>query len=119
MLNYPCEGSMLASENGPYYDLEEIRSMIESEAYLTSRRVRSHLINQGFDPSETAEDVFQAITPSHFYKSDELKNRPGVFADIYRHVECYEIEWYAKFFVDDDGCPQVNIWSLKEDGYQF
>lgn len=75
--------------------------------------------NHNYDYDETVEDVICAIEPHHHYKTDELKNIPGKFADIYRHVECYEEEWYVKLFVDDEGSPVVQIWSLKEDGYPY
>lgn len=87
--------------------------------YRTTRRVRDYILNHDYDYAETVEDVICSIREEHYYKTIELKKRRGVLADIYRHVECYEEEWYVKLFMDDDGTPLVQIWSLKEEGYQF
>lgn len=100
------------------YDLDVAQVLVEHAKYSISKRARINLLNHGYLPKETIEDVFAAIRCSHFYKSVELENRPNTHADIYRHVPCYGAEWYMKYFLDENG-PVITIWSLKEDGYQF
>lgn len=109
----------MKAKNDPRYDLAKVQALVREAKYLTTLRVRSYLLNHGYDPNETVEDVVYAIQPRHFHKSSELDKYPGIFADIYRHVECYETEWYVKIFLDEDEKPRVSIWSLKEEGFQF
>ena len=109
----------MKAQTGSHYDLTKVQALVREAKFLTTMRVRSYLLNHGYDPNETVKDVVCAIQPHHFHKSSELDKRPGVFADIYRHVECYETEWYVKIFLDDDENPRVSIWSLKEEGFQF
>mgnify|MGYP007039011563 FL=1 len=45
----------------------------------------------------------------------ELKNRPGILADVYCGMVYDEIEWYVKFFMED-GVPMLDIWSMNWDG---
>lgn len=104
---------------GPCFDLAEIKRLVSESRYVASSRVRKYLINHGYIVSEVVVDVVCSIEGEDYYKSDELKNRPGTYADIYRHVKCYGEEWYVKLFLDDDEGPTVSVWSMKEDGYQF
>lgn len=105
-------------EKEAQYDLDIAQSLVKHAKYSVSKRARNNLLNHGYLPKETIEDVFAAIRSSHFYKSVELENRPGTYADIYRHVPCYGTEWYVKYFLHENG-PAITIWPLKEDGYQF
>lgn len=109
----------MKNKTEPFYDLAKVQKLVKSGKYFTSIRLRKYLTNQGFVTDETIEDVICSIQSHHYYKTDELQNRPGIYADIYRHIECYEIEWYVKFFFDKEEEPCLSIWSLKEDGYQF
>lgn len=109
----------MKSKREPTYDLSEIQRLVANEQYLISTRVRKCLVNHGYDPVETVKDVIESIQPENFYKSDELRNCPGVQADIYHHVQCYKDLWYVKYFENSEGEATVTIWSLKEDGYSF
>lgn len=109
----------MATKKGPCYDLDLVKRLVADEKYFTTNKVRKILINHGYVVSDTVADVIQSIRPDDFYKCDELKNNPGVYADIYHHVKCNDEEWYVKYFLNDNGSPSVSIWSLKEDGYQY
>ena len=109
----------MRSSRGPCHDLGKIKELVMKSRYRTTKRVRDYILNHGYDYAETVEDVICSIEEGHYHKTDELEAIPGTFADIYRHVDCYEEEWYVKLFMDDDGTPSVQIWSLKEDGYLF
>lgn len=100
------------------YDLDEIKGLVMKGGFRTSKRVATTLRNHGYlDVSEVVRGVFSSIEQAHFYKSDELRNIPGVFADIYKGVPWDDVEWYVKFFQQSDGATCVDIWSLKEDGW--
>lgn len=103
----------------PIYNLDQVKQLVREGRYLTSKRVSGYLLNHGYLIDELVKDVIDSIDEENFEKSDELLYLPGVYADIYRHVECYDEKWYVKFFLDPSGEMQVRIWSLKEDGYQF
>lgn len=109
----------MGSSKGPYHDLDLIKELVGRSKYRTTKRVRDYLRNHGFIPHETVEDVVYSIEERHFYKTIELDHLPGVNADVYRKVECYEDEWYVKLFLDGEGSPYVQVWSLKENDYQF
>lgn len=109
----------MRSSRGPCHDLGKIKELVMKSRYRTTKRVRDYILNHGYDYAETVEDVICSIEEEHYHKTDELEAIPGTFADTYRHVECYEEEWYVKLFMDNDGTPSVQIWSLKEDGYLF
>ncbi|CDD67535.1 uncharacterized protein BN629_01190 [Eggerthella sp. CAG:368] len=106
-------------EREPYYDLEVAQNLVKEANYRATKRLRNNLQNHGYIVDETIEDVFAAIRPENYYKTDKLENIPGVFADIYRHVICYGEEWYVKFFIEENGKASLEIWSLKEDGYTY
>lgn len=98
----------------PHYDLREIKQAIEKGSFRTSRRVSDTLRNHGYTCArEVAKGVFASMEVSHFYKCDELRNNPGVLADIYKNVPWDDTLWYVKFF-KEDGKTAVDIWSLKD-----
>lgn len=109
----------MRSKKEPCYDLAKVQRLVKQNKYRTSKKVRSYLRDHGYDPAGTVEDVICSIELKHHYKTDELNNIPGTFADIYRHVGCYGEEWYVKFFFENDNDQLVVIWSLKEDGYPY
>lgn len=51
-----------------------------------------------------------------YLKTDELRVRPGTYADIYDSVLWDNEEWYVKFFMTTEGEPVVEVWSLNWDG---
>ena len=105
--------------NKPTYDLAEIKFLVRTGKYLTSARIRNYLLNHDYPPPDTTEDVINAILKTNFYKSVELHNAPGIYADVYRHVNCYSEEWYVKLFIDENQKIRlVSIWSLNEEGSQ-
>lgn len=105
----------------PAYVLETVKQLAqEGKLFLTSRPMH-FILNRydGEDAAEIAAAVVEAIREEDFYKSIELDNRPGTFADIYRNVECEdypENSWYVKLFVCD-GETMVEIWSMVWEGY--
>lgn len=109
----------MRSNKEPCRDLATVQKLVAQGKYRSSKRVRGDIRNHGYDYEETVEDVISSIEPHHYYKTDELEHIPGTFADIYRHIECYDEEWYVKFFFDKDDNELVIIWSLKPDGYAF
>lgn len=72
------------------YDLDVAQVLVEHAKYSISKRARINLLNHGYLPKETIEDVFAAIRCSHFYKSVELENRPKhmqTFIDMFLVTE--------------------------------
>lgn len=119
MLNYRKKGERLSNKKEPHYSLEFAQKLVKESSYRTTKRLRNNLRNHGYIVDETIEDVFAAICPENYYKTDELENLQGVFADIYRHVICYGEEWYVKFFIEENGNASLEIWSLKEEGFTY
>lgn len=102
-----------------HYDLGEARCDALRGSFEISRRASGSLVNHGYlDVREVVGGVFEAMGEEHFYKSDELKNLPGTYADIYKGVPWDGEEWYVKFFRREDGSEVITIWSLKHDGWQ-
>lgn len=105
--------------NGPFYDLDLVKSLISGNKYRLTRRVSRYLLNHGYIDQDIVQGVIASISLSNYYKTDELEHLSGTYADIYRHVIYDSEEWYVKLFIDKDQNMYVNIWSLKEDGYGF
>ena len=99
----------------PAHDLDEAKRLAESGDYFLARRAQSFVMDHYGTTGETVRAVFAAIEPRHFRKTVELKNRPGILADVYCGMVYDEIEWYVKFFMED-GVPMLDTWSMNWDG---
>lgn len=105
----------------PAYDLESVKQLVRKSEFILFSRPYHFILNRydGENPAEIAASVIEAIREDYFNKSDELKRRPGIFADIYSGIECAvypEEKWYAKI-VMADGEVDLEIWSMNWDGY--
>lgn len=106
----------------PAYDLETVKQLAREGKFSLFKRPFHFIINRydGADPAEVAVSVIEAIQGEDFHKSDELRNRPGTFADIYNGIECAEYPeepWYAKIVLSDSNEMALEIWSLNWEGY--
>lgn len=111
---------MSKDKRTPTYDLDDIKEAAYFGNICFTQRVTRSLANHGHpNARQVARGVFQNIDSSCFYKSSELENLQGVYADIYRCVPYADDEWYVKFFQDADGTNYVNIWSLKPEGSMY
>lgn len=105
----------------PAYDLKSVKQLVRRGEFMLFSRPYHFMLNRydGENPAEIAASVIEAIREDNFYKSDELKRRPGVFADVYSGIECVDYpegKWYAKI-VMTDGETGLEIWSMNWDGY--
>ena len=102
----------------PHYDIDDVKGCVTRGDFRLSKRVAGTLRNHGYaDASSVAAGVFESISADDFLKCDELRNLPGVMADIYSGTVWDGAEWYVKFFRREDGSTVVDVWSLKEDGW--
>lgn len=107
---------MRRTRQRPTYSLEEAKALVRDGRSSLTRRVRSHLQNEGWtDIGEVATGVFESMEDSDFYKSDEIDFMPGTYADIYRGTPFDGDEWYVKFYIEQ-GVARVQVLSLTEDG---
>lgn len=118
MINY---SEVLMGRKEPLYSLHDVQERAERGDIRITGRVRRFLQNRydGEDPTEIVCEVVRSIEKGDYYKTDELEVRPGVFADIYRHVHCDEYaeeDWYVKLFVMNDE-TNVDIFSCNWEGY--
>lgn len=102
----------------PAYSLEEARRLVRGGRVSFTKRARRFVQNHYgyFDFNDVSLGVFEAMGDEHFYKSEELEHRPGTYADIYKGMVYDGIEWYVKFFVDEDGEARVEVWTMCWDG---
>lgn len=100
------------------YSLDDARRLISEGKILFGSRarkfLREHYLAEG--SRAVAAQVFRAMDTRHFVRSEELDYRPGTFADIYQGMTYDEIEWYVKFFINEDGNEQIEIWTMTWDG---
>lgn len=99
----------------PAYDLSKAKDLARQGSMMLSRRPTKFLAERYSSVGTAALEIFSAIKPEDFYKSIELDNRPGKWADVYQEVEYDGIGWYVKFFIEDDGAV-VLVWSMNYDG---
>jgi hypothetical protein len=106
------------------YPLDEAKGLAASGRILISRRPRRFITQRTgrLDVAAFVQELFEALTPDDFYKSDELDVLPGVWGDVYRPIPFIEPEtgesndWYLKFFVDNEDI-MINVMSANYDGY--
>ena len=118
MINY----GVCMTRYRPAYELETVKQLAREGKFMLFQRPFHFMLNRydGADPAEIAVSVIEAIQDENFHKSDELKNRPGTYADIYKGIECAdypEEPWYAKIVLSDDGAVILEIWSLNWEDY--
>ena len=74
-----------------------------------------------YDVAAFVDELFEALEPEDFYKTEELRVLPGVWADVYRPVLFIDPEsgesndWYIKFFIENDAV-RLHIMSANYDG---
>lgn len=99
----------------PTYELNEAKRFARAGKLKLSGRASRFLREHYGTVSDTAVGILEIIEPRHFDKSVELDNRPGTWADVYRGAIYDEVEWYVKFFIENES-PTVEVWSMNWDG---
>ncbi|MDF1543270.1 MAG: type II toxin-antitoxin system MqsR family toxin [Anaerosomatales bacterium] len=84
----------------PAYDLSMVRTAFATGRFEITRRVRRHLYRKGWDPERISECVL-SLGREDFHKSQEHRDRRGVWLDIYRAQWCGE-RHYVKFVLSED-----------------
>jgi hypothetical protein len=84
----------------PAYDLSMVRTAFATGRFRITRRVRHHLYRKRWDPGRISECLV-LLRQEDFHKSQEHRDRPGVWLDIYRPHWCGE-RLYVKFVLSED-----------------
>lgn len=109
---------MRRRRGSPSYPLDAAKALATDGRVVLADRarrfLREHCVADGI--AKAVREIFDAMGPEHFLKSEELDYRPGTFADIYRGMEYDGIEWYVKFFIDEEGNERLQVWSANWDG---
>ena len=101
----------------PAYSLDVVKQLIKDGRCQFTRRGRKFVQNHyHFDYQEICSELFERISESDFYKSEELRVIPGVFADIYIGMRYDDTDWYVKFYVDECGEATVTVMTMCWDG---
>jgi len=96
----------------PHYDLDEVKRRVSAGRYSLTGRVTRHLRANRWDLGFPGRCVEQ-LDPTSFHKSQEHRERPGQWLDIYRPWVS-GARMYVKFTVESEG--NVLILSLCRDG---
>ena len=110
--------------NRPNYSLEEAKRLAGDGKVMISRRPRWFITERvgRCDLKAFVSELFDALEPEDFYKSEELDVLPGTWADVYRPVPFLEPEsgvaedWYIKFYIEG-GDVRLHVMSANYDGY--
>lgn len=108
----------------PTYSLDEAKRLARERKVFIDRRPKSFIINRTgrYDVATFVAELFEALEPCDFYKTEELRVLQGVWTDVYRPVPFIEPEsgesndWYIKFYIEG-GSVQLHIMSANYDGY--
>lgn len=112
------------SRGKPTYSLDDAKRLAKEGKVLIATRPRAFITNRTgrSDLRVFVDELFEALEPGDFYKTEELRALPGVWADIYCPVPFIEPEsgesndWYIKFFIED-GTVRLHILSANYNGY--
>ena len=108
----------MKKSNRPSYPLDKLKSLIERGRFAPTIRVYNYLDRKYDDsPEKVIREVFNSLEAEDFFKSEELRNRPGIMADIYIGGYYDDTDWYVKAFIEHDEL-EVQIWSLCHNGEQ-
>jgi len=99
----------------PAYDLETVRHTFAAGRFEITRRVRHYLYRKRWDP-ECVSECVMSLGREHFHKSQEHRDRPGVWLDIYRPY-CRGERLYVKFVLHEDGATFI-VLTFCVDGEQ-
>lgn len=116
--------SLHQSRGRPTYLLDDAKRLAREGNVIIDSRPRAFIINRTgrLDLRAFVDELFEALEPGDFYKTEELRVLPGVWADVYRPVPFIEPEsgesndWYVKFYIED-GLVRLHIMSANYDGY--
>lgn len=108
----------------PTYSLENVKRIVEEGKVCISSRPRGFIRNQvgRFDIKTFMQELFEALEPDDFYKTEELNILPGTWADVYKPIPFIDVgsgetnDWYLKFYVEGDYL-RVHVLSANYDGY--
>lgn len=101
--------------SSPKYSLDTIKELTLSGNAQITKRAFSWLLSHYPHPEKVIEEVISQLQPDDFWKSIELRERPGTVADVYIGASFDDSEWYVKVFIADKK-PIVHIWSMAWDG---
>ena len=110
--------------SSPTYDLDEVKRIAAEGRISIATRPRQFITNRvgRFDVVAFMQELFEAMEPEGFYKTEELEVMPAVWGDVYRPIPFIEPEsgesndWYVKFFVDGERI-RARVMSANYDGY--
>jgi len=98
---------------GPSYDRAEVARLARERRVVATLRVRSWLMNHGYDATETMVELLTSLEKlGRWTGSTELMN--GEVADEYV-VPGGDEDWYVKFYVDGEQVVVI-VWSCCWDG---
>lgn len=99
----------------PTYNLDEVKGFVAQGSFQVGKRATDFIINRyAGDPNDIVKEVFACMKCSGFRKTMPLEKRPDKMADVYA-VEYDDIEWYVKFFVDENARLRIRVWSCNWD----
>ena len=101
----------------PAYPLDKVKELAQNGRFRPTMRGLSYLDERYGDegPKHVIKEVISELEERDFVKSIELRNRPGVMADVYIGGWYDDTEWYVKAFIEDDSLT-LQIWSMAWDG---
>lgn len=108
---------MRGSRKRPAFDIETAKALVERGEYSATGRVVRFLMNHGYSPEDTIEDVFTELRADDFRESYSLEHYDGAPADVYI-VRLDDDDWYVKFTLHDEDGRSVLVLTCCQDGYQ-
>lgn len=117
-------GTRRERRRAPTYSLESVKRLVEEGKVRIGSRPRVFIRNRvgRFDTKAFMQELFEALDPDDFYKTEELNVLPGTWADVYKSIPFTDAEsgetsdWYLKFYVEGDYL-RVHVLSANYDGY--
>lgn len=96
---------------GPTYDLHRIQELVQAGRYVPTTAALRGLSDLALD-REDMEQCVLSLTHSDFHKSDQSRQQPALFLDVYRPTYCGQ-KLYVKLQLCDDGRGPAVIVSFK------
>lgn len=100
---------MSEDHTSPYYDLEELQTLIKNDCWTIPRVHFKKATEQGFSKTNI-EDTVLSLTPKDFYKTMPSEQLPGLWQDVYKPVRS-GIKLYIKLqkTYDDRKCVVISF----------
>ena len=107
----------MKTSSKPGYSLAEMKELARTGRFRPTGRVFDYLDEHYGEvgPKKVIMEVVSELDEEDFVKSVELRNRPGVMADVYVGGWYDDTSWYVKAFIEDESLTLM-VWSLAWDG---